>query len=535
MGRILDSLSVRLRSALDFKHPRQSYGVLLDGDTRRNLYLFTAAVCVGIMFTVITGFPGASPIFAAFLKQELGLSDSLFGTLLALPYVTAIAQIPFTRFLQRKPPLKQLFVGLGLFVRLSFVVLGLAAAVLGDGQRTLLVGFVFLMMALSSTVLWLSDVTFQTWLGVCVPPHITGRFFSTRQRLLTLAMLAYSLLVMPLTRLLDGHPLQYPILFVLAGLFGCCDILILLKIRTPEPAETAEPKAAADVAADVDVAADAAADVDAADTSKAKRGDALRQFFSDLVIPFRDRNYRPILLFSAVYYFGIQINSPYLNVYMLENLRIPLGIQTLLTTLMPGIATVLFITRTGRLSDYYGYRNSLLFFGLISALSPLCWLFVVPQTWWLIALINFVWGITGVATDLAVFGITVFRAPSELRPVYISAKAICANLFGIAPAILLGGLLSDVLSPLMKNLAIPWFGGTHLLPLHVLLLLAATIRSFAVLRIAPKLAPDNKTDFPAFCGELRDSVLRSFHPLRRLARHLHWRRHQRKWRQSQND
>ncbi|MDI9499100.1 MAG: MFS transporter [Bacillota bacterium] len=510
------SLLNRLRSLLDFSHPRQSYGVLLEGETRRNLYLFTASVCVGILFSVITGFPGASPIFAAFLKEELRLSDSLYGTLLALPYVTAIAQVPFTIFLRRKPPLKQLFVGLGLFVRLSFVVLGLAAAVLGDGQRVLLVGFVFFMMAVSSTVLWLSDVTFQTWIGLCVPAHISGRFFSTRQRLLTMAMLVYSLLVTPLTRLLDGHPLQYPILFVLAGLFGCFDILTLTKVRTPEQMPAA-PEAAAEAASDAVSVTAAEAEPGAAPR---KRGEGLRSFLRDLAVPFRDRSYRPILLFSAIYYFGIQINSPYLNVYMLGYLRIPVGIQTLLTTLMPGIATVLFITRTGRLSDYYGYRNSLLFFGLISALSPLSWFFVVPQTWWLIALINFVWGITGVATDLAVFGITVFRAPTEMRPYYITAKAICANLLGVAPAILLGGLLSDALTPLLKHLDIPWFGGTRLQPLHVLLLLATAIRSFAVLRIAPKLEADSETDFPAYCRELRDSVLRTLYPLRLLCRRL---------------
>lgn len=502
------SLLKRLRSVLDFSHPRQSYGVLLDGETRRNLYLFTASVCVGIMFSVITGFPGASPIFAAFLKEELRLSDSLYGTLLALPYVTAIAQVPFTSFLRRKPPLKQLFVGLGLFVRLSFVVLGLAAAALGDGQRVLLVGFVFFMMAVSSTVLWLSDVTFQTWISICVPPHISGRFFSTRQRLLTMAMLIYSLLVMPLTRLLDGHPLRYPILFVLAGLFGSFDILTLTRVRTPE-----QPPAASG-------AAPAAAEESEPGAAPATRGESLRQFFRELAVPFRDRGYRPILLFSAIYYFGIQISSPYLNVYMLENLRIPLGIQTLLSTLMPGIATVLFITRTGRLSDYYGYRNSLLFFGLISALSPLTWFFVVPQTWWLIALINFVWGITGVATDLAVFGITVFRAPTEMRPYYITAKAICGNLLGVAPAILFGGLLSDALTPLLERLAIPWLGGTRLLPLHVLLLLAAVIRSFAVLRVAPRLEADSETDFPAFCRELRDSICRTLYHLRLLFRRL---------------
>ena len=480
MGQRLRILRARLKTALDFSAPRQSYGMLLEGDVRRDLYIITGAVCLGIMFTVITGFPGASPIFAAFLKDELGVSDSLFGVLLALPYITVLGQIPYARYLRRHPRLKPLFIGLSLFVRLSFVVLGLASAVMRDDRRVVLVAFVFMLMGLSSMVLWMADLTFQTWMGVAVPPQISGRFFGNRQRLLTAAMLVYALLVSVLTDVLGDNPYKFAILFCIAGLFGVMDILCFFFVRTPElPAEEEAP-----------VPGPGAAPL-------RKRAD-LRRFVSDLAIPFRDANYRPVLIFSAVYYFGMQINSPYINVYMLRDLALPVGIQTMLSTLVPGIATILFVTRTGRLTDRFGFRNALLFFGFFSAISPLAWFFVVPSSWWLIVLINFAWGITGVATDLAVWSMTIFRAPAEQRPYYITAKAIAMNLFGIAPAILIGGLLSDALAEPLARLSIPWLGGTRLLPLHVLLLLAAIIRTSAVLGIIPRLSQRDEPSYREF-------------------------------------
>ncbi len=501
--------SERLRLFFDFSQPKQSFGMLIDGATRKDLYLIIMAVTVGMLYTVITGFPAASSIFTAYLKEELGISDSLLGVLLALPYVVVVTQIPFARFLQRRPNLKRVLIITTMFVRICFIVLGLVTAFIGTVGQEFLIGFVFFLMGIASGVNWMADLTYQTWLGLTVPAPVSGRWFGQRQKLMTISTLLYALVATFLTNALRSWPYKYALLFCLAGIFGCLDISTFFFVRRPQWAR------------DVAVAQALLEKEKAKNSDEAKAGRKLRekrfgwprvpilragthvsrtqlpaplrlvhhgrQLLADLLEPFQDPYYRPVLLFSAIYYFGLQINSPYINVYMLQTLHIPLGTQMALTVFVPGLATILFIKKTGQLSDYFGYRNVLIYFGLWSAISPIAWFLIVPETWWGIILINFAWGITGVATDLAVFNMTIFLAPEAKRPAYITAKAIANNLFGIAPAILIGGLLSDALRGPLAQWRLPWLGSGRIEPLHVLLFLALIIRTSAVLFIAPKL------------------------------------------------
>lgn len=498
----------RVKRFFDFSQQRQAFGVLMDGSTARDLYLIIFAVCIGVAFSVITGFPLASPIFTAFLKEELQFSDSMYGLISALPWFTVLVQIPFSSYIRRKPRIKELFIPLLLTVRLSFVLLGILAAFLQNDLLIYFTVFMFVFMGFASALNWMADLLFNIWVGAAVPPTCNGRFFGTRQTVLSAATLIYSLGVTLLTNAMGDWPYKYTLLFILAGIFGSLDVLTFIIVRRPQEAYTPVPEPA--VVIEKPVSNRVGSPLKRLRTLSIGRGKPrmnFPRFSANIFMPLKDKRYRTYLLFTTLYSFGIQINSPYVNVYMLEVLKLPLGTQTFLAVLMPGIATVLFIASTGRISDRYGFRNSLLVFGFISAISPLMWLFVHSSTWLLIAPINFLWGITGVATDLAILSMSIFLAPPENRSVYVSSKAIFTNIFGVVPGMLLGGFLSDALAEPLSGLSVTFPGGYAILPFHVLLIMAAVLRVASILIFVRRLPKDTDYNFKMFINEFRQRLI----------------------------
>jgi hypothetical protein len=78
------------------------------------------------------------------------------------------------------------------------------------------------------------------------------------------------------------------------------------------------------------------------------------------LMPLRDSRYRAYLLFTISWSFSMQISGPYYNVYMFNDLKFPLGQMTLLSQIIPAIATILFLRRIGRAFDHYGFKPILI-------------------------------------------------------------------------------------------------------------------------------------------------------------------------------
>ncbi len=483
--------AIRSRCKVTFRHPRQmltriknffsfqedslAFGTVMSGKMKKDLYLFIASVAIGFFFAVITGFPNASPVYSAFLKDYLGVSNTLYSVFIALPFLLAFLQIPFSAYLQKHPHVKKYFILFSYIARINFALIGILSYFL-KGNGILLI-ILLLIQAMTSTFWWLSDLCFSIWIGAACPPRVSGRFFSTRQMVFTTAQLIYSFILAIILTALEGNPAQYLILFSLAAFFGCLDISLFLFVREPV-AKVSER-----------------ADLVAGETEEKPEKKAI-------TLPLKDKNYRNFLLFSTLWNFALFLASPYYNVYMLEALQIPTSRQTLYATLLPSIATILFVRLNGHMSDRFGYRNTLLLSSILSAFHPFIWLFVAPQTEALIGVLNFIWGITGVAVDLSVFSMGIYLAPEENRSAYVSVKTVAINLIGIAPAVLLSGLLMDGLTPLMAKAAIPFTFGRTMLPFHVILIISSVLRLVAIFVFARRIQKDNERDFKTFLREL---------------------------------
>ncbi|MBP7401170.1 MAG: MFS transporter [Clostridia bacterium] len=443
MIRPLETIRRRLRPDSDFV---AGYGTHMDRKTRSDLDLAIFAVCVGALFPVITGFPGASPVFTAYLK-ELGLNDRQYGAILTIPQLTILIQIPFSVYLGKHGGIKRLSILSWLLLKPLFILLGVVPLFAGGLSPLAAILLASAVMFVGSSLLWIGDIGLNTWFGALIPPACKGQFFGMRQRMVTLFNVGFALLLAAILPKLAGNPYKYTILFTLAAVSGIADALTYLRIRPPENAY--QPM----------------------DRSRL-RPVRLASFLE----PIRDRNYRPFLLFSIVWYFSLNIAGPYFNVYMLNTLGVTLGQQTFFTQIVPGLATFLFISRMGRMNDRYGNRPVLLLSCAVVCLTPLIWLFVTPDTLFLIALVNITGGIFVTTVDLSVMNMAIFFASAEKRSVYLSVRSISTILVGVVPAMLIGGVLSDWLTPLLEGRGIPFLLGQELNAFHILLIISLLLR-----------------------------------------------------------
>ena len=455
--RPFQAIRERLRPTSDFV---AGYGTHMDSRTRSDLDLAVFAVCIGALFPVITGFPGASPIFTAYLKG-LGLNDKMYGAILTIPQFTILIQIPFSVYLARHGGIKKISILSLMIFKPLFILLGVVPLLSGGLSPAIALFLAVGVMFFGSCLLWMADIGLNTWFGSLIPSSCKGQYFGTRQRMITLFNVGFALLLAVLLPFLDGNPYKYTILFTLAALSGVADAMTYLRIRPPEAAH--EPM----------------------DRTRFKPV-RLKSFME----PFRDRKYRPFLLFSIAWYFSLSLAGPYFTVYMLNVLKMSLGQQTFYVQIVPGIAVFFFISRMGRLNDRFGNRPVLLASCLVVCATPAIWMMVTPGTMILLAIVQVTGGIFATTVDLSVMNMAIFFASAEKRSIYLSARSISTILLGVVPAMLIGGVLSDFLTPLMSGREIPFILGQSLNSFHVLLLISIVLRLVSTFVFARRIHED---------------------------------------------
>jgi len=219
-------------------------------------------------------------------------------------------------------------------------------------------GFFFAVVAASSILLTLAGTIWTSWMSDFVPDDRRGRFFGTRNAILGIVgvVAAYAA-----GRGMDalkagGHePLGYGIAFGLAVLFGLGSTIGLFK--QPEPALHARPAT------------------------------GLREL---LFGPLKERQFRRLTIFLAVWFLTGTLASPFYLVHMFKNLHFSftaVGVYSIIG----GVTGMVFQPFWGRIIDRFGARPvTVLNFALVGVM-PLLWLFATPTfrlPIWLDALCN---------------------------------------------------------------------------------------------------------------------------------------------------
>jgi Na+/melibiose symporter-like transporter len=86
-----------------------------------------------------------------------------------------------------------------------------------------------------------------------------------------------------------------------------------------------------------------------------------------------DANFLKLLLYLAIWCFGVNVSAPFFNLYMLDDLDIDVSLVTIYNGLGSG-ANMLLLVFWGKLSDRIGNRPIMLLVGILVAVTPLLWL-----------------------------------------------------------------------------------------------------------------------------------------------------------------
>jgi len=180
------------------------------------------------------------------------------------------------------------------------------------------------------------------------------------------------------------------------------------------------------------------------------------------------------LAFIALMNFAVQFSSPFFTPYMLNELRMDVGMFGFLTAISI-ITKVVAYPYWGKAIDRFSNRTVLIATAFMAPLVPLLWLF--SGEIWALALFQVFSGFIWAGYDLSVFNSALSLVGRELRPSFISKY----NAFGsIANAA--GALAGGVFLVMFPGMALLGFSGILLV-----FLLSGAMRLVVAFAFAPRL------------------------------------------------
>lgn len=187
-----------------------------------------------------------------------------------------------------------------------------------------------------------------------------------------------------------------------------------------------------------------------------------------LALPFRDANYRRLMIFLFMRGFTTNLAAPFFAVYMLQRIGLPLS-AVIAFTVVGQIANVFFLRVWGPMADRLGCKAVLSVSGSLMTLVTLCWTFTtMPErhafTLPMLAGLHVFYGIGTAGVNVAMGAIGMKLAPEGNATPYLAGASLAANLgAGISP--LLGGRFADYFSVRAFNINVEWIDPTQVLQL----------------------------------------------------------------------
>ena len=370
----------------------------------------------------------------------LGASNFVIGLLAAVGPLTQILQIPAIFLVDRTGLRKALVVLNSLFSRLVWLVVAALPWLVPAEQRVaVLLICLFLYFGLGT----LSGCAFNSWMRDFIPEKIMGSYFGKRLAIATatgaILTLAAGFGIEVGKRVLADAHAPYSILFLLGGLAGLVGVYFLARIP--------EPKMAPHVPQGI---------------------------FSVLAEPFREFNFRRLLMFLGSWNFAINLAAPFFVVYMVTRLGMSLGFVLALSVLSQ-LINVAFFRIWGRLADRFNNKSVLAVSGWMFIVSILMWPFLtLPEkhvmTIPLLIGIHILAGISTAGINLCAGNIALKAAPQGKATAYLAANAL-VNGVAATLAPILAGLAADWFMQQELSLSLRWTsadGGATLFDLSAL-------------------------------------------------------------------
>ena len=392
---------------MNWKHLKEKFRMFdetgLDKTTVLNMRLIIIAVMGGMVWGNITG----GIAFTGYWK-ELGVSDTIYGFVLALPMIANAFQFFGSYLMEKTRKRTKIFITTGLIQRMSWIPFALVPFIIPMSAAWLRVWMAGLLVLVSAGMMPFMNVAFISICDDVIPMRIRGRYFASRSRVSTLTGLVVGLLVGVLLDVLPGMK-GYCAAFLIAGVMGTFDIVCFFFMKLPEMKVTP------------------------------KRPPILGMM-KEVV---SDRNYMRIVLYGTLWMFTIQLCAPYFNVFMqgdmgMSNFQIMLCGQIASNALL-----ILVVTRWGRSLDAFGSKPVMLVGGTLIAVMPMLWTGIGKGMAWAVMLTNMLSGATWCTYELGIQNLYMNQAKGENKSMYFAVFAMFTQLLGSALGSFSGGWILD--------------------------------------------------------------------------------------------
>ena len=410
-------------------------------ELKRSLTLVTLASALGLpFFSIMNG-----PALTGFTRT-LGANDFVYSIIMAMPVIGAIVQVFISYMMVNSGKRKALFIIAGFIHRPIWFIIAFIPFILHPDKTRAGIIVITVFIAVSSVANSIATMAFNCWMGSLVPAEIKGRFFSRRTMIYTITGGIAALVCGLLLDKIQGFT-GYAVVFIIAAVMGTADIVMFFWIKDP-PMQIEVKK------------------------------QAFGKLFTE---PFMNKNYLRYMLFVAFWYFSVNIAGPFFNVFMIEELKMNFLIISLFTQVAANFTTILFIRFWGRLADKYGSKPVMSLCCCILFALPLVWLFVTPETTWVILIINFLSGIFWPGFEMTALNQSIWLAPEKNRSIYIANYTLVIMLIGTAAAFLCGGSFMQFTRTALPAEGISLFGGLKFGGYQLLFIMSCIFRFLALL------------------------------------------------------
>ncbi|MEW5803249.1 MAG: MFS transporter [bacterium] len=366
-------------------------------------------------------------VFLVAFALELGASNVMIGILVAILPLAQLIQVPSV-YLVEKLRVRQPITVYSTALAISFWLFVALIPLLFPPRS----GLYLLTAALTLGAVFnaVSACSWNSWMRDLVPQDRLGAFFSKRLSLSTalsiILSLAAGIFIDYWKRLFPSHEIySYSFLFFCGFLAGLAALYFLS--NTPEPRMTDE-------------------------------GEKLT--FSQLVLlPFKDLNFKNLLIFLGFWNFAAYLVLPFFTVYMLKRLQLNMSLIIALTVLSQ-ITNIAFLRIWGKVSDLFSNKSVLHLSGVLFAACILAWAFTtMPDkhllTVPLLIIIHTLMGIAMAGILLGSGNIALKLAPKGHATAYLAASNLVNSLaMGLGP--ITGGKFIDFFAKHEVSWIINW-------------------------------------------------------------------------------
>lgn len=344
-------------------------------------------------------YEGFTSAFLAAFALTLGATNTAIGAISAMPFIAVIlSQVPGAKLIEYISR-KKVYV-IGTSISRTLWILMIITPFLFVKHPLIVIILAYFLIRFTE---YITDPAWTTTAADITPIKKRGRLFGTRNMFLVLGLMAASTIgAFYLDLFPKNSPYGFTTVFTIGILIGLLATSQFARIKMPKYRDHKHHR--------------------------------FQEFFSKKTI-------KPYTSMMFFFNFAYALASPLFVVYILKNLGLSYKIY-IGTIIIASVLKILSNRHWGRLTDKYGDKPVAVLCIFGTSLVPLFYLFINPQTLWLIIPAQIISGIAWAGVDLAAFNLLLdFTHPKKRATQIAQHNMVVALPLIFAPII--GGILAD--------------------------------------------------------------------------------------------